>query len=92
MDAVIPRIQGSLYPLHGLFDRNSVKPIWDRLMLRDTSLQWLERDLVINELSDSDFQIEGISKEFVTSIKTREDYYGALAFMEGTRRQDKMKI
>lgn len=73
-DAVLPVIRGAAYPLHGIYDRSNAERI-GRLLdggITDVSLFIRQTNRV--ELTEFDFEEQGISREFVRSIHTQADY------------------
>jgi len=80
-EAVFPRIDGALYPLHGIYDRDCAQHIWSLLMNRDTELSSLQKVLCWREVFESDFHASGIDCGFIRSIETEEDYHIALQLL-----------
>jgi molybdopterin-guanine dinucleotide biosynthesis protein A len=73
-EAVFPSIEGKLYPLYGVYDRDCAQHIWSILMNGDTQVLSLLKVLNWQQVTESDFQLAGIDTKFVRSIKTYEDY------------------
>ncbi|NEW04847.1 molybdenum cofactor guanylyltransferase [Paenibacillus sp. SYP-B3998] len=73
-DAVVPLIKGGLYPLHGIYDRSCKAPIVTLLQKGETSISSLLHHILWREFTDRSFQENGVEMNFITSIKTMDDY------------------
>lgn len=85
LDAIIPWLQGVMHPLHAIYDRDCAGHIWTLLKHQDTELSSLRKGLLWQEAVESEFQSAGIDCSFVTTIKTRDDYFLAQQHLEMTK-------
>jgi molybdopterin-guanine dinucleotide biosynthesis protein A len=85
IDAIFPWIQGAVHPLHGIFDRDCAYDIWTLLMNHQLELDSLCQVLVWQEFVEKEFHAAGVGSEFVTTIKTMEDYWDAAVMTEAAR-------
>lgn len=73
-DAVIPVVRGTAYSLHGIYDRSNADRIGKLLDGGITDVSLFLRQINRVELTESDFEEHGISRDFVHSIHTYADY------------------
>lgn len=77
-EAAIPRVNGNLYPLHGVYDRACGDKLDFLLENGESSFSVLLEELNRVEIPQPEFARRGIDPCFVWSIDTREDYEKAL--------------
>ncbi|MBP1153720.1 MULTISPECIES: molybdenum cofactor guanylyltransferase [unclassified Paenibacillus] len=77
-DAALPYMNGSLYPLHAVYDKACAGPIADLLEKEEARLSELLKSLRWRGIPESDFVDKGIDSRFIVSIDTCEDYQQAL--------------
>ncbi|SFK77855.1 molybdopterin-guanine dinucleotide biosynthesis protein A [Paenibacillus sp. 1_12] len=87
LDAIIPWFKGVMHPLHGIYDRDCAGHIWTLLKNQDSELSSLRKGLLWQETVESEFHAVGIECSFVTTIKTRDDYFLAQQHLEKTKVQ-----
>jgi molybdopterin-guanine dinucleotide biosynthesis protein A len=85
IEAIIPWLQGAIHPLHGIYDRDCAGHIWTLLKNQDTQLSSLRKVLLWQETVESEFNEADINCDFMTTIKTRDDYYRILQHLEKTK-------
>jgi molybdopterin-guanine dinucleotide biosynthesis protein A len=73
-EAVIPLVAGKLFPLHGIYDRECKSYIEPLLKLGETKVSALLQHVFWSELSDGYFRENGVELNFISSIKTWDDY------------------
>lgn len=73
-DAVLPVVRGAVHPLHGIYDRSNAERIGRLLDGGITDVSLFLRQINRVGLIESDFDKQGISREFVRSIHTHADY------------------
>lgn len=73
-EAVVPLVAGGRFPLHGIYDRECHSRIVPLLDKGETRVSALLGNLFWSELADRFLQENGADLNFVSSIKTMEDY------------------
>ncbi|MEW9701273.1 molybdenum cofactor guanylyltransferase [Paenibacillus sp. SI8] len=73
-EAVVPLVAGEVYPLHGIYDRACVPHIAPLLKQGETRVSSLLKHVFWNELGDRFLHENGVDLNFVSNIKTFEDY------------------
>ncbi|MEC0228480.1 molybdenum cofactor guanylyltransferase [Paenibacillus alba] len=73
-EAVVPFVAGEVFPLHGIYDRACASQIVPLLNQGETSVSALLNHVFWSEMGDRFLQENGIDLNFVTNIKTFEDY------------------
>ncbi|MDD9266775.1 molybdenum cofactor guanylyltransferase [Paenibacillus sp. GCM10023248] len=73
-EAVIPLVAGKLIPLHGIYDRACTTRIVPLLDRGETTLSALLDHIFWSELADRYFQENGVDLNFISSMKTMEEY------------------
>lgn len=71
-DAVIPWIDGRLYPLHGVYDRTLAEPIGAMLEEGHTNITHVLQQINWLKLKESAFKNNRIDSRFVRSIPAQE--------------------
>lgn len=79
-DAVIPHLHGKLHPLHGIYDKNCLKPITNMLNKGEYRLSELTQRINCNIIHDQDLEPE-IDKKFVINMNTPDDYESVVSFI-----------
>ncbi|WNR44230.1 molybdenum cofactor guanylyltransferase [Paenibacillus roseipurpureus] len=74
LEAVVPMIAGEIYPLHGIYDRVCAPHIVPLLHQGETQLSSLLKHVFWSELGDQFLYENGVDLNFVSRIKTVEDY------------------
>ncbi|WP_426452178.1 molybdenum cofactor guanylyltransferase [Paenibacillus sp. S-38] len=82
-NAVFPRVENMIYPLHGLYDRSCGKRIAELLQGGEGRPDVLHRVLNAALVEEETFVGQGIAPSFVFEIKTEEDYLMAAEILEG---------
>lgn len=73
-EAVVPLVAGELYPLHGIYDRACVSHIVPLIHRGETKVSALLKHVFWSELGDRFLLENGVDLNFVSNIKTFEDY------------------
>jgi molybdopterin-guanine dinucleotide biosynthesis protein A len=84
-EAVIPWINKSAHPLHGIYDRSRAAVIGSMLEQGNTTFSSLLKKLLWIELHAPVFEGKGIDCRFVKAIKTTDDYEKLLAWHESLK-------
>lgn len=74
LDAVIPKINGRLEMLHGLYSKKTADAVKSLLNTGDQRLEQLLHFLKWSEMDADQFVVLDIPTNFTYSIKTRDDY------------------
>lgn len=82
IEAIIPWLQGSMYPLHAIYDRDCAAHIWTLMKNQETQLSSLGKALLWQEAIESEFSEAGIECDFTTAIKTQADYVQVIQRLE----------
>lgn len=77
-DAALPYVNGSLYPLHAVYDKACAGPIAALLEKEEARLSELLKSLRCRGIPESVFVDRGVNPRFIASIDTCEDYQQAL--------------
>jgi molybdopterin-guanine dinucleotide biosynthesis protein A len=85
IEAVIPSINGTIYPFHGVYDKSCVPHIIAALDQEGQELRYLLKKILWRELHEAEFAQRGIDCRFVKSIDTRQDYEALIAWYEDAR-------
>ncbi|KRF04205.1 hypothetical protein ASG89_22515 [Paenibacillus sp. Soil766] len=83
-ESVIPVVAGELYPLHGIYDRACASHIVPLLHRGETRISALLNHVFMGGLGDRFLLENGVDLNFVSNIKTVEDYE-AIAHKKGVR-------
>ncbi|MFD0698201.1 molybdenum cofactor guanylyltransferase [Paenibacillus sp. GCM10027628] len=73
-EAVVPLVAGGLFPLHGIYDRSCKTKILPLLDRGETKVSALLGHIFWSELGDEYLQENGVNLNFISSIKTMNDY------------------
>lgn len=73
-EAAIPLVAGGLFPLHGVYDRACKSKIAPLLERGETKVSALLNHVFWCELADGYLQENGVELNFISSIKTMDDY------------------
>jgi molybdopterin-guanine dinucleotide biosynthesis protein A len=73
-DAVVPLVAGEIHPLHGIYDRACASRIAPLIEQGETDVFALFRHMFWSELGERFLAENGVNLQFVSSIKTFEDY------------------
>ncbi|MGO4547984.1 molybdenum cofactor guanylyltransferase [Paenibacillus sp. 2TAB23] len=73
-EAVVPMVAGERYPLHGIYDRTCASHIVPLLQQGETQLSSLLKHIFWGERDDRYLCENGVDLNFVSSIKTFDDY------------------
>ncbi|MDQ1909913.1 molybdenum cofactor guanylyltransferase [Paenibacillus sp. GD4] len=84
-EAVIPWVNHSAYPLHGVYDRSCAAAIGQLLEKDEVAVSALLKQLFWCELQQSAFEEKGIDTRFVAAIKTTEEYEKLLAWHDSLK-------
>ncbi|MNG16101.1 Molybdenum cofactor guanylyltransferase [compost metagenome] len=82
-EAVVPLVADELHPLHGVYDRACASCIATLLNRGETKVSALLNHVFWSELGDRFLLENGVDLNFVSNIKTFEDY-------EAMRRLEKL--
>lgn len=78
VDAVIPKFDGQLYPLHGIYHKHCVRTVSTALDKGWNDLDQVVSSLRVKEQDEAFFQKHGLETHFVTHMDTTDDYHQAM--------------
>jgi molybdopterin-guanine dinucleotide biosynthesis protein A len=79
LEAVVPRIDGKLVMLHGIYDKAISNQIMTLLNRGDKGKEQLLQHIKWSEMDSDQFVVRGIETRFTQMIKTMDDYQQYLA-------------
>jgi molybdopterin-guanine dinucleotide biosynthesis protein A len=86
-DAVIPVLAGRWHPLHGIYDKRSVRILPEMINKGDLHVRHFLTAIHCGLADDALFSRHGIDLRFVFNVNTPEDYREALSLMTGSGKQ-----
>lgn len=84
-EAVVPLVGDEIYPLHGIYDRTCVSRFAPLIRRQESSVSALLHHVFWSELGDRFLVENGVDLNFVSKIKTFEDYE-AMLHLENLRK------
>lgn len=78
-DIVVPSIDSRIHPLHGIYDKQCLKPVSEVLQGGTYRLQDLIQRSQWDTVEERVFLKRGIDRRFVTNVNTPEEYRAALS-------------
>jgi len=91
-EAVIPYVNGQLYPLYAVYDKSCASSIAAMLERNDMEISDFVSRLAYETTTEQKFESEGLKVDFITDVNTPDEYEAALlkdSLVEDDRTIDK---